>query len=92
MRRNKKLSKNIIIKSQLMGLLQSPAHAFVQTRVHYVCCLLMRKTLRMMRRLNDYFKSNDKCDNYDDVTVDENDDDSNDNNDADKKRKDCDKK
>jgi len=75
-----------------MGLLQSPAHAFVQTRVHYVCCLLMRKTLRMMRRLNDYFKSNDTCDYDDDVTVGENDDDSNDNNDADKKRKDCDKK
>ena len=45
-----------------------------------------------MRRLNDYFKSNDKCDYDDDVTVGENDDDSNDNNDADKKRKDCDKK
>jgi len=51
----KKLSKKlIIITSQLMGLLQSLAHTFVQTRVHYVSCLLIRMTLQMMKRMDDY--------------------------------------
>ena len=79
-----------------MGLLQSPAHTFVQTRVHYVSCLLIRMTLQMMKRMDDYYNSNPKYDNYDDVTVD----DSNDDiyyddiyyDDEDKLRKDCDKK
>jgi hypothetical protein len=52
----KKLSKKvIIITSQMMGLLQSPAHTFVQTRVHYVSCLLIRMTLQMIKRMDDYF-------------------------------------
>ena len=52
----KKLSKKvIIITSQLMRLLQSPARAFVQTRVHYVSCFLVRMTLQMIKRMDDYF-------------------------------------
>jgi hypothetical protein len=71
----KKLSIKVIITSQLMGLVQSPAHAFVRTRVHYVSSLLIRMTLQMMKRMDDYHSSHPKCDNYDDVTVDDNNDD-----------------
>jgi hypothetical protein len=69
----KKLSIKVIITNQLMGLLQSPAHAFVQTHVHNMSCLLIRKTLQMMRSMNeylygdknaqsDYDDDNDDCD------------------------------
>jgi hypothetical protein len=52
----KKLSKKVIITSQLMGkLLQTPAHRFVQTRVHNMSSLLVRMTLQMMKRMDDYF-------------------------------------
>ena len=60
-----------------MGILLSPAHAFVRTRVHNVVCLCVRMTLKMMKRMDDYYSSYPKCDNYDDITVDDNNDDSN---------------
>ena len=59
-----------------MGILLSPAHAFVRTRVHNVVCLCVRMTLQMMKRMDDYYSSYPKCDNYDDITVDDNNDDS----------------
>jgi hypothetical protein len=73
----KLFKKVIIITSQLMGLLQSPAHTFVQTRVHYVSCLLIRMTLQMMKRLDDYFYSdkNAKSDYDDDNDGDDDNDD-----------------
>jgi len=37
-----------------MRLLQTPALAFVQTRVHYVSCFLVRKTLQMMVGMNNF--------------------------------------
>ncbi len=87
----KKIAKNSIITSQFMRLLQTPARAFVQTRVHYVSCFLVRMTLQMIKRLDDYYNSNPKYDNYDDVTVDDYDDDIY-NDDEDNTRKDSDKK
>ena len=74
-----------------MRLLQTPAHAFVQTRVHYVSCFFIRMTLQMIKRMDHYYNSNPKYDNYDDVTVDDYDDDIY-NDDEDKTRKECDKK
>jgi len=74
-----------------MRLLQTPARAFVQTRVHYVSCFLVRMTLQMIKRLDHYYNSNPKYDNYDDVTVDDYDDDIY-NDDEDNTRKDSDKK
>lgn len=55
--------KNIqnIITSQLMRLLQSPAFAFVQSRIHYMCRLLVRKTLQMMETVDDYFNSDNNA-------------------------------
>ena len=55
-----KKQKNIIT-SQLMRLLQSPAHAFVQSRIHYMCRLLVRKTLQMMETVDDYFYSDNNA-------------------------------
>ena len=60
-----------------MRLLQSPAHTFVQTRVHYVSCILIKKKLQMMKGMNEYLNGdkNAKSDYDDDNDGDDDNDD-----------------
>ena len=49
-----------------MRLLQTPAHAFVQTRVYSMSYFLLRKTLQMMVGMNNHFYGDKNASNDND--------------------------